>query len=66
MEKYKTTFGKLDKGHMVAIFLYLVKPKGSVEKQGRALSSMFQVTDVKAHILIEFPMTGNRDSQSQA
>ncbi len=43
MEKYKIALGKLDKVHMVAIFLYLVKPKESVEKQGRALSSIFQV-----------------------
>ena len=27
MEKYELEVGKLDKGHMVAIFLYLVKPK---------------------------------------
>ncbi len=40
MKKYKIAMGKLDKGHMVAIFLYLVKPKGPVEKQGRALSSI--------------------------
>ncbi len=43
MEKYKIALDKLDKGHMVAIFLYLVKPKESVEKPGRTLSSMFQV-----------------------
>ncbi len=64
MEKYKITSGNLDKGHMVAIFLYLVKPKESVEKQGRALSSIFQDIDVKTHSLIEFPMTSGTDSQS--
>ena len=62
MEKYKIALGKLDK---VAIFLYLVKPKESVEKQGRALSSIFQVIDVKTHSLIEFPMTSDTDSPSQ-
>ncbi len=57
MEKYKIALGKLDKGHMVAKSLFLVKPLESVEKQGRALSSNFQVIDVKTHGLKEFPMT---------
>ena len=42
MEKYEIELGKLDKGHMVAIILFLVKQKESVEKQGRALSCLLQ------------------------
>ena len=65
MNKYKIAWAKMDKGHTEAIFSCLVKPKESVEKQEHALSSIFQVIDVKTHSLIEFPMTSDTDSQSQ-
>ncbi len=35
--KFKMLFSKLDKGHMVAIFEHILKPKESTENQGLAL-----------------------------
>jgi hypothetical protein len=65
MEKFKNALSKLDKGHMVAIFKHILKPKDSTENQGRALSSIFQSIDVETHCLVEFPMTSDTDSQTQ-
>ena len=65
MEKFKNALSKLDKGHMVAIFKHILKPKDSTENQGRALSSIFQSIDAETHGLIEFPMTSDTDSQTQ-
>ena len=47
MNKYEIAWAKMDKGHTEAIFSCLVKPKESVEKQEHALSSIFQVIDLK-------------------
>ena len=46
--------------------MHILKPKESMEIQGHALSSVFQVIDVRTHqCLIEFPMTSDTDSQYQ-
>ena len=65
MEKFKNALSKSDKGHMVAIFKHILKPKESTENQGRALSSIFQTIDASMQSLIEFPMTSDTDSQTQ-
>ena len=47
IEKYKVAFAYLDNWHVVVIFLYLVYPKESIKKQGHAVSSILQVSDLK-------------------